>query len=100
MARVRTGLREAMVGSAPEQAALVPALTVGDTSGVSEQTATRFRVTGLTHLMAVSGANLTLLLAFVTTLAGWARVHGRARLGVAALAVVAFVLLCRAEPIV
>lgn len=98
VARVRAGLREAMVGSAPEQAALVPALTVGDTSGVSEQTATRFRVTGLTHLMAVSGANLTLLLAFVTTLAGWARVHGRARLGVAALAVVAFVLLCRAEP--
>ncbi|MDO5285970.1 MAG: ComEC/Rec2 family competence protein [Actinomycetia bacterium] len=98
VAQVRAGLRAAMVGSAPEQSGLVPALTVGDTSGVSAETTHQFKATGLTHLMAVSGANLTLLLGFVTVVAGWVRILGRARMVVSVVSVLAFVLLCRAEP--
>ncbi len=98
VARVRTGLRTAMTGSSPEQAALVPALTVGDTSAVDGTVTEEFKATGLTHLMAVSGANLTLLLGFVTTLAGWVGVRGRAVLALSVASVVGFVVLCRGEP--
>ena len=56
-----------------------------------------FRATGLTHLTAVSGANLTLLLAFCCSPpAGWVR--GRWLRLVGLLGVVVFVGLCRTEP--
>ncbi|MCA9326871.1 ComEC/Rec2 family competence protein, partial [Candidatus Saccharibacteria bacterium] len=57
-----------------------------------------FRSTGLLHLAAVSGANLTLLLAAMLWVAARLGVTGWWRRGVAVVGVVAFVLLCRAEP--
>ena len=96
--RVRAGLRNAVAGLPPEPAALVPALVVGDTEGMSEALQARFQTTGLTHLTAVSGANLTLLLAAILWAAARAGVVGWWRRGVALAGVVAFVLLCRAEP--
>ncbi|HSK33093.1 MAG TPA: ComEC/Rec2 family competence protein [Propionicimonas sp.] len=96
--RVRAGLRDAVDGLPPEPAALVPALVVGDTDGMSEAVQAQFRTTGLTHLTAVSGANLTLLLAAILWAAARAGVVGWWRRGVAVAGVVAFVLLCRAEP--
>ncbi len=96
--RVRTGLREA-AGSLPtDQRALVPALTLGDTSQVPSTMTEQFRATGLTHIMAVSGANLALLLAFVVLVAKWCGVGGRWLTVVSAVTVGVFVLLCRAEP--
>ncbi len=76
----------------------MPALVVGDTEGMSESLQAQFRTTGLTHLTAVSGANLTLLLAAILWAAARAGVVGWWRRGVALAGVVAFVLLCRAEP--
>ena len=96
--RVRAGLRSAVAGLPPEPAALVPALVVGDTEGMPEALQTQFRTTGLTHLTAVSGANLTLLLAAILWGAARVGVVGWWRRGVALAGVVAFVLLCRAEP--
>ena len=96
--KVRAGLRAAVAGLPPEPAALVPALVVGDTEGMSEALQTQFRTTGLTHLTAVSGANLTLLLAAILWGAARIGVVGWWRRGVALSGVVAFVLLCRAEP--
>ncbi len=96
--RVRAGLRDAVAGLPPDPAALVPALVVGDTQGMSESLQAQFRTTGLTHLTAVSGANLTLLLAAMLWAAARAGVVGWWRRGVALVGVVAFVLLCRAEP--
>ena len=52
----------------------------------------------LTHLTAVSGANLTLLLAFCLVLARWAGVRGRALRVVGLGTVAVFVALCRTEP--
>ena len=95
---MREGLRRAVSHSPPAQAALVPSLVVGDTSGVGEQMQEDFRATGLTHLMAVSGANLTLMLGVVLAavrglgLRGW-WVRGAAIGGVAG-----FVLVCGQEP--
>ncbi len=96
--RVREGLRQSVAHTTPERAALVPALVVGDTAAMTPQLQADFRSTGLTHLVAVSGSNLTLVLVFVTTVASWARVRGRALTAVAVVSVVAFVALCRSEP--
>ena len=96
--RVRTGLREAASPLPGDQRALVPALTLGDTTAVSATMTDQFRATGLTHIMAVSGANLALLLVFVVLVAKWCGAGGR-RLALVSVATVgAFVVLCRAEP--
>lgn len=44
-----------------EQAAMLPALALGDTSAVTASTIDDFKVSGLTHLTAVSGANVTIV---------------------------------------
>lgn len=96
--RVRDGLREAAATLPADQRALVPALTLGDTSQVSATMTDQFRATGLTHLMAVSGANLALLLSFVMLVARRCGVRGRWLSLVGVVTVVVFVALCRAEP--
>ena len=96
--RVRAGLRASVVGRAPEPRGLVPALVVGDTSGLSAEVELEFEATGLSHLTAVSGANLTLLLAFVLTAARWVGVRGWGLRALGLLGVLAFVALCRTEP--
>ena len=96
--RVRAGLREASAPLPPEARALLPALVVGDTSGMDADLTQRFRTTGLTHLTAVSGANLTLLLAFLRVAAVTLGVRGRALTGVLIAGVAAFVALCLGEP--
>ena len=57
-----------------------------------------FRTTGLTHLTAVSGTNLTLLVGFLLVLARWLGVRGRGLHAVAVIGIGAFLLLARAEP--
>lgn len=96
--RVRAGLRASAAHLAPEPRALVPALVVGDTSAMPNDLVERFRITGLTHLTAVSGANLTLLLAFLATMARACGVLGWWLRGLLTLGVVGFVVLCHAEP--
>lgn len=95
---VRAGLRAAVSGLPEGPRALVPALVVGDTDGMPERLREQFRVTGLTHLTAVSGANLTLLLSAMLFAAARLGAVGWWRRGVAVVGVVSFVLLCRAEP--
>ena len=97
-ATVRAAIRRAVSGVGEEQRALVPALVVGDDRGMPEQLVTEFRTTGLTHLLAVSGTNLTLVVGFVLVLARWAGVRARGLVLVGVLGVVGFVLLARTEP--
>ncbi len=96
--RVREGLRQAVAERRAEQRALVPALVLGDTSAVTPAITEDFQATGLTHLTAVSGANLTLLLAFMLIMARWAGVRGRWLRLVGLVGVAVFVALCRTEP--
>jgi hypothetical protein len=42
-------------------AAMLPALVLGDTSALTGETTSEFRASGLTHLTAVSGANVTIV---------------------------------------
>ena len=44
-----------------EQSAMLPALVLGDMSAVPATTADDFKIAGLTHLTAVSGANVTIV---------------------------------------
>jgi len=60
--RVRARFAAAAVRVLPdEQARMLPALVLGDTSAISVATGRDFRAAGLTHLMAVSGANVTIV---------------------------------------
>ena len=98
MERVRAGLRRAVADRRPEPRALVPALVLGDTSGLDAELTQDFQATGLAHLTAVSGANLTLLLAFLLTVARWVGVRGWWLRAVGLAGVIIFVALCRTEP--
>ncbi|MGH3633488.1 MAG: ComEC/Rec2 family competence protein, partial [Mycobacterium sp.] len=73
-----------------DQAAMLPALVLGDTSAVTTVTGREFRAAGLTHLTAVSGANVTIVCGAVLFSA---RLIGpRAAVVLAAVALAAFVI--------
>ncbi len=80
----------------PDQAALLPGLVLGDTSGLDADTIGMFRTSGLTHLMAVSGANVSIVCGAVLLLG---RLIGpRAAVVLAMLVLVGFVILVRPSP--
>ncbi|WP_455680109.1 ComEC/Rec2 family competence protein [Streptomyces hirsutus] len=108
--RLRAGLRAATDGLSADARALLPGLVVGDTSRVTPELEEAFRETDLTHTLAVSGANFTILLALLLGppgLAQYAERRGLAsRLGLSlrttallggALSL-AFVVVCRPDP--
>ncbi|GAW49988.1 MULTISPECIES: ComEC/Rec2 family competence protein [unclassified Nocardioides] len=97
-AAVRASVRSAVAHRPADQRALVPALVDGDDAGLDPALADDFRTTGLTHLLAVSGTNLTLVVGFLLVLARWGGVRGRWLYAVGAAGIVGFVLLARTEP--
>ncbi|MGQ0844188.1 MAG: ComEC/Rec2 family competence protein [Sporichthyaceae bacterium] len=64
-AGARADMREAAAGLPEPQRGLLPGLVLGDTSGADPDLADDFRVSGLAHLTAVSGANVAILVAVV-----------------------------------
>lgn len=96
--RVRAGLRAAVSDGSPEARALVPSLVLGDTSGITDKITADFLSTGLTHLTAVSGANLAFMLAFLLVLARWIGVRGWWLRVIGLAGVIMFVALCRTQP--
>lgn len=97
-AALRGEIREAVAHRPGDQAALVPALVDGDDSALSADLQRDFRTTGLTHLLAVSGTNLTLVIGFLLVVARWCGVRGRWLHIVGAVGILGFVLLARTEP--
>jgi competence protein ComEC len=96
--RLRAAIRAAVAGRPPAPRALVPALVDGDDGGLSDTVAADFRTAGLTHLLAVSGTNLTLVVGFLIVVARWCGVRARGLVVVGLLGVIGFVLLARTEP--
>ncbi|MGW6024917.1 ComEC/Rec2 family competence protein [Streptomyces sp. NPDC055099] len=108
--RLRGGLREATDGLPPDARALLPGLVVGDTSRVPPELEEAFRATDLTHLLAVSGANLTIVLALLIGPPGLSQRAERRgiapRLGISLRATallggvltLCFVIVCRPDP--
>jgi competence protein ComEC len=97
-ARVRAGIRASVAGAGPDARALVPALVAGDDQLMSPQVVTDFATCGLTHLAAVSGTNLTLVVGFLLVVARWLGVRARGLVLVGVVGVLGFVLLARPEP--
>ena len=96
--RLRASIRGVVDHHPPGPRALVPALVDGDDAAMPEELSEDFRTSGLTHLLAVSGTNLTLVVGSMLLLARWAGVRARGLVVVGALGVVGFVLLARTEP--
>lgn len=108
--RLRAGLREATEGLPPDARALLPGLVVGDTSRIPPELHDAFTATDLSHLLAVSGSNLTIVLALLIGPPGLAlRAERRGlapRLGISLRSTallggaltLAFVVVCRPEP--
>ncbi|HSI27074.1 MAG TPA: ComEC/Rec2 family competence protein [Aeromicrobium sp.] len=96
--RIRVGVRDAVEDAPPNSRALVPALVDGDDRDVPDRLDEDFRRSGLTHLLAVSGTNLTIVLALVIAAASAAGVARRWRVGVGLVAVAGFVLVARPDP--
>ena len=85
------------IGSMPTSArALTAGFLLGDTSAVPDATVQAFRASGLSHLLAVSGANLAFVAACVAPLLRRLRLSGRFVGGV--LLVVLFGAMTRFEP--
>ena len=95
---LRAGLREAVVGLQEGPRGLVPALVVGDESLMADRVRDDMKASGLLHLNAVSGTNVTVVLVAVLGLARWVGVRGYGLPAFGVSAVAGFVLLARPEP--
>ena len=96
--RLRHGLRQASGGLAPDPRGLLPGLVVGDTSLQPPDLVDDMRATGLTHLTAVSGTNVSIVCLLALALGRWVGLGRRSRLVVAGLVLAGFVILARPEP--
>ncbi|MBK7722999.1 MAG: ComEC/Rec2 family competence protein [Austwickia sp.] len=96
--RVREGLRASVVELPADAAGLVPALVIGDRSLTPAELTDAMRATGMTHLSAVSGTNVSIVLALALHLAGAVRLPRRARPVWAGVVLLAFVVLARPDP--
>ncbi|HEX3214062.1 MAG TPA: ComEC/Rec2 family competence protein [Actinomycetota bacterium] len=97
--RVRDAARRrALERLAPERAGLLVGMALGDTSLLPQELERDFRAAGLTHLMAVSGANLAVVLAAGLWLAGVGGAGRRALAVVGIVLVVMLVVVTRWEP--
>jgi competence protein ComEC len=96
--RLRTGLRRAVAPLPAAERGLLPGLVDGDVSGLAPELQTDFRTVGLTHLVAVSGTNVAIVLAAVLLVCVRLGVPLRLRPPLCLLALVGFVVLVRPTP--
>ncbi|MFJ9242561.1 ComEC/Rec2 family competence protein [Streptomyces sp. NPDC101776] len=108
--RLRAGLRAATDGLPGDARALLPGLVVGDTARITPELDEAFKETDLAHTLAVSGSNLTILLALLIGPPGLAQHIERRglapRLGISLRATallggiltLGFVVVCRPDP--
>ncbi|MFX1782594.1 ComEC/Rec2 family competence protein [Prescottella equi] len=96
---VRDRLASAAGSALPaDQAGLLPGLVVGDTSGLAQETKDEFTAAGLTHLTAVSGANVSIVLGAVLLVVRGVGLGPRTGALLAGIALVAFVVIARPSP--
>jgi competence protein ComEC len=95
---VRSGLQEASTVLPGDARGLLPGLVMGDTSAMDPVLSQRFKGAGLTHLVAVSGANLVIVVGAVQLLFRRMRAPPWLSAAVAGLALTGFVIVTRATP--
>jgi competence protein ComEC len=95
---VRVSLRRASAGLPAGVAGLLPGLVDGDTTGLDPVLAERFRLAGMTHLVAVSGTNCSILVGSVLLTLRRLRVRPGLCAVAGAVVLVGFVILARPSP--
>ncbi len=96
--RLRAGLQAACHPLPAEPGGLLPGLVIGDTSRLDPGLAEEFRATGLTHLVAVSGANVAIVLGVVLFVVRRCRAGPWLCAVVCGVALLGFVILARPSP--
>ena len=96
LGKVRIGLRTA--SGTGDAGSLIPGMVLGDTSLQSENFRGDMRRSGLTHLVAVSGANFAIVSAFILWCAQFLFRTMRFRIIATAFALTAFIALVRPSP--
>ncbi len=96
--RLRAGLRDAVDDAPADARGLLPGLVIGDTSRTPPDLTEAMLATGMTHLTAVSGSNVAVVVGMVLGLCAVVGVPRRARPWLAGLALAGFVVLARPEP--
>ncbi len=93
----RRSERTLATGLEPEAAALLRGMVLGGDNGIPEQTTDAFRVAGLTHILAVSGQNVLLLIILVQAIAAAVGMGRTSRLVVPVCLICIYVPLCGAQ---
>lgn len=96
--RLRADLREAASTLPAEEAGVLPALAVGDTSREPADLADALKCSGLTYVTVVSGENLIFLAAALLPVARWLGLRGRAITATTVVLVLGFTMLARPGP--
>jgi competence protein ComEC len=96
--RARVALERSCASLPADPRGLLPSLVDGDTAAVPADLRADMQVSGLSHLEAVSGENLSIVLGVVLSAARTAGLRRRSRVMGAALAVIGFVILARPSP--
>lgn len=95
---MRSALRQAAAVLPDQERGLLPGLVDGDTSDLDPVLADRFKLAGLTHLVAVSGTNCSILVGAALLLLRRLRVRPWACALVGAVVLVGFVVVARPSP--
>lgn len=78
--------------------ALLPGLAIGDTTAVSESLDEAMKESSLSHLTAVSGANCAIVVAGIMLLGAAIKLSRWARIGLALMVLIGFIILVTPEP--
>lgn len=95
---VRTGLRRASSGLPARERGLLPGLVDGDTSRLDPLLAQQFRTAGLSHLVAVSGTNVAIVVGAILLLARRLRAPPWFSAGLGAVVLAGFLVVARPSP--
>ena len=95
---LRAGLHESLRFSSDTAQGLVPGLALGDSSALTPELSEQMKAAGLTHLIAVSGTNVTLLIVIVLALLRKFQVSRNWQYFALTTALFAFVVLVRPQP--
>lgn len=95
---LRSGFLAVAVALPSDGGALLPGLAIGDTSAVSDTLDTAMKLSSLSHLTAVSGANCAVIIAIIMLMGARLRLPRVVRVAASSACLVGFVVLVTPQP--
>ena len=96
--RVRDALHASLPARPPSGSALVAGLAIGDETSMSPELVEQMRMSGLSHLTAVSGGNVAIVVGAVIALAWLLRIPMLGRIAAALTCLVFYVIVVHPQP--